>query len=160
MSSRASWFGDVEMVDASRHTHNYSAHGETTLLRVAKADFKRLLSLHVEMYEAMLRLHARRIRQLYDYVTDLNTMKLRGRLAKQLVTGTKAQRRRRASRFGNTRQPTALAARTRPVIGGLAPARKFRTEGHGARGCNRSRAQQSGCARPRCAQAHRQGGRR
>ena len=35
--------------------------------------------------EAMLRLHARRIRQLYGLVEDLNTLPLRARLAKQLL---------------------------------------------------------------------------
>jgi CRP-like cAMP-binding protein len=33
----------------------------------------------------MLRLHARRIRQLYGLVEDLNTLPLRARLAKQLI---------------------------------------------------------------------------
>jgi CRP-like cAMP-binding protein len=33
----------------------------------------------------MLRLHARRIRQLYGLVEDLNTLPLRARLAKQLL---------------------------------------------------------------------------
>jgi len=40
---------------------------------------------HVELYEALLRLHARRIRQLYGLVEDLNTLPLRARLAKQLL---------------------------------------------------------------------------
>ena len=35
--------------------------------------------------QAMLRLHARRIRQLFGLVEDLNTLPLRSRLAKQLV---------------------------------------------------------------------------
>ena len=52
---------------------------------MAKADFKKILSNHVELYEAMLRLHARRIRQLYGLVEDLNTLPLRARLAKQLI---------------------------------------------------------------------------
>ncbi|NRF71340.1 Crp/Fnr family transcriptional regulator [Aquincola sp. S2] len=79
------WFGDVEMVDGGTHTHDSIAHGETTVLRVARADFQMLLSLHIELYEAILRLHARRIRQLYGIVTDLNTLTLRARLAKQLI---------------------------------------------------------------------------
>jgi CRP-like cAMP-binding protein len=37
------------------------------------------------LYEALLRLHARRIRQLYGLVEDLNTLPLRARLAKQLL---------------------------------------------------------------------------
>ena len=59
-------------------------HGETTTLNVAKADFKKILDTHIELYDAMLRLHARRIRQLFGLVEDLNTLPLRARLAKQL----------------------------------------------------------------------------
>jgi CRP-like cAMP-binding protein len=79
------WFGDVSIFDGDRRTHDAYAHGETTCLCVAKADFKKILALHVEFYEAMIRLHARRIRQLYGLVEDLNTLPLRSRLAKQLL---------------------------------------------------------------------------
>ena len=79
------WFGDVSIFDGDRRTHDAYAHGETTILCVAKADFKKILATHVELYEAMLRLHARRIRQLYGLVEDLNTLPLRARLAKQLL---------------------------------------------------------------------------
>ena len=79
------WFGDVSIFDGDRRTHDAYAHGETTILCVAKADFKKILASHVELYEAMLRLHARRIRQLYGLVEDLNTLPLRARLAKQLL---------------------------------------------------------------------------
>ena len=60
-------------------------NGKAMLLCVAKADFKRILSTHTEFYEAMLWLAARRIRQLYGLVEDLNTLPLRARLAKQLL---------------------------------------------------------------------------
>ncbi len=79
------WFGDVSIFDGDRRTHDAYAHGDSTILCVAKADFKKILSNHVELYEAMLRLHARRIRQLYGLVEDLNTLPLRARLAKQLL---------------------------------------------------------------------------
>lgn len=79
------WFGDTSIFDGDRRTHDAYAHGQTTLLCVTKADFKRILTTHVEFYEAMLRLHARRIRQLYGLVEDLNTLPLRARLAKQLL---------------------------------------------------------------------------
>jgi CRP/FNR family cyclic AMP-dependent transcriptional regulator len=79
------WFGDVSIFDGDRRTHDAYAHGESTVLCVAKADFKKILATHVELYEAMLRLHARRIRQLYGLVEDLNTLPLRARLAKQLL---------------------------------------------------------------------------
>jgi len=79
------WFGDVAIFDGDRRTHDAYAHGSTSVLCVAKADFKKILALHVELYEALLRLHARRIRQLYGLVEDLNTLPLRARLAKQLL---------------------------------------------------------------------------
>ena len=79
------WFGDVAMFDGDRRTHDAYAHGDTTILCVAKADFRKILGLHTELYEAMLRLHARRIRQLFGLVEDLNTLPLRSRLAKQLL---------------------------------------------------------------------------
>jgi CRP-like cAMP-binding protein len=79
------WFGDVAMFDGDRRTHDVYAHGDSTLLCVARADFMKILALHVELYEALLRLHARRIRQLYGLVEDLNTLPLRARLVKQLL---------------------------------------------------------------------------
>jgi CRP/FNR family transcriptional regulator, cyclic AMP receptor protein len=79
------WFGDVSIFDGDRRTHDAYAHGETTALCVAKADFKKILANHIELYEALMQLQARRIRQLFGLVEDLNTLPLRARLAKQLV---------------------------------------------------------------------------
>ena len=79
------WFGDMSLFDGNRRTHDAYAHGDTTTLCVARADFKNILDLHVELYEALLRLYARRIRQLYGLMGDLNTLPLRARLAKQLL---------------------------------------------------------------------------
>jgi CRP-like cAMP-binding protein len=79
------WFGDVSIFDGDSRTHDAHAHGDTTIFCVAKADFKKILAVHAELYEALLRLHARRIRQLYCMVEDLNTLPLRARLAKQLL---------------------------------------------------------------------------
>ena len=42
------WFGDMALFDGLPRTHDSNAHGETTLLIVRKADFKELLSQHVE----------------------------------------------------------------------------------------------------------------
>lgn len=79
------WFGDVTIFDGDRRSHDAYAHGECTLLCVTRADLMKILSQHVELYQAMLRLQARRIRQLYGLVEDLNTLPLRARLAKQLL---------------------------------------------------------------------------
>ncbi|MDO8313147.1 MAG: Crp/Fnr family transcriptional regulator, partial [Sideroxyarcus sp.] len=79
------WLGDVAIFDGDRRTHDAYAHGDTTLLCVARADFKKILALHTELYEALLRLQSRRIRQLFGLVEDLTTLPLRARLAKQLL---------------------------------------------------------------------------
>jgi CRP-like cAMP-binding protein len=79
------WFGDVSLMDGDSRTHDAYAHGETTLLCVSRTDFRKILALHVELYEALMRLQSRRLRQLYGLVEDLNTLPLRARLAKQLL---------------------------------------------------------------------------
>lgn len=79
------WFGDVAMFDGERRTHDVHAHGATTIVGVNRADFLSILSQHPELYEALLQLHARRIRLLFGQVEDLNTLPLRARLAKQLA---------------------------------------------------------------------------
>ena len=79
------WVGDVAIFDGERRTHDSYAHGDSTLLCVSRLDLRRILNQHVELYEALLRLNARRIRQLFGLVEDLNTLPLRARLAKQLL---------------------------------------------------------------------------
>jgi len=79
------WFGDIALFDGMPRTHDAHAHGPTTLLVVRRADFRNLLSLHVELYEALLRLNCRRLRLLFDAVEDLNTRPLAARLAKQIL---------------------------------------------------------------------------
>jgi len=73
------------MLDGDQRTHDAYAHGETTIVCVARADFRKILAQPTELYEALLRLQARRIRQLFGLVEDLNTLPLRARLAKQLL---------------------------------------------------------------------------
>ena len=62
------WFGDVAIFDGDRRTHDAYAHGDSTILCVARADLRKILDQHVELYEALLRLHARRIRQLLSLI--------------------------------------------------------------------------------------------
>ena len=79
------WTGDIALFDGQPRTHDASAHGETTLLIVRKADFKELLAQHVELYDALLRLNCRRLRVMFDTIEDLNTRPLAARLAKQIL---------------------------------------------------------------------------
>lgn len=79
------WFGDISLFDGLPHTHDASAHGATTLLIVRKPDFKELLTQHVELYDALLRLNCRRLRLMFNLFEDLHTRPLAARLAKQLL---------------------------------------------------------------------------
>ncbi len=79
------WTGDIALFDGQPRTHDASAHGETTLLIVRKADFKELLAQHLELYDALLRLNCRRLRVMFDTIEDLNTRPLAARLAKQVL---------------------------------------------------------------------------
>ena len=79
------WFGDIALFDGLPRTHDATAHGATTLLIIRKADFRELLSQHVELYDALLRLNCRRLRLMFNLIEDLNTKPLAARLAKQLL---------------------------------------------------------------------------
>ena len=79
------WFGDISLFDGLPRTHDANAHGDTTLLVVRKPDFRELLSQHIELYDALLRLNCRRLRLMFDVVEDLNTLPLAARLAKQVL---------------------------------------------------------------------------
>jgi CRP-like cAMP-binding protein len=151
------WFGDVAMFDGDRRTHDTYAHGATTILCVTRADFQKILAQHVELYEALMRLQARRIRLLFGQVEDLNSLPLRARLAKQLL--------HLARSYGVPNTPVddephlaaAGAGRTGAAAGRLAPARQPGAEDHGARGGHPHRAGRPHRARPRGAAAHRRG---
>lgn len=79
------WFGDIALFDGLPRTHDADAHGPTTLLAVRKAEFHDLLSQHVELYDALLRLNCRRLRLMFNQFEDLNTRPLQARLAKQVL---------------------------------------------------------------------------
>ena len=79
------WFGDIALFDGLPRTHDADAHGATTLLVVRKHDFKQLLELHIDLYDALLRLNCRRLRLMFDHFEDLNTRPLQARLARQIL---------------------------------------------------------------------------
>ncbi|CAB5660368.1 Global nitrogen regulator [Delftia tsuruhatensis] len=79
------WFGAMSVFLDEPRTRDAHAHGDTTLLCLDKDRFHALLTAHTGFYDALLRLQARRIRQTYSLVEDLNTLPLRARLAKQLL---------------------------------------------------------------------------
>ena len=84
------WFGAMSTFLDEPRTRDAHAHGDTTLVCVSKESFRTILSNHIEFYDALLRLQAQRIRQIYGLVEDLNTLPLRARLAKQLMHLTRS----------------------------------------------------------------------
>ncbi|MBL8359316.1 MAG: Crp/Fnr family transcriptional regulator [Rubrivivax sp.] len=79
------WFGDIALFDGGPRTHDADAHGATTVLTVARAEFYALLQQHVELYDALLRLNCRRLRLMFDQIEDLATRPLQARLARQIL---------------------------------------------------------------------------
>jgi CRP-like cAMP-binding protein len=79
------WFGDIALFDGLPRTHDATTHGPTTVLVVRRPDFNELLSRHVELYDALMRLNCRRLRLMFNIYEDLNTKPLAARLAKQVV---------------------------------------------------------------------------
>lgn len=79
------WIGDVAIFAGGRRTHDAHAHGDTTLVTVTQPDLRVILQRHVELYDALLRLHAQRICHLFRVVEDLNILPLRTRLARQIT---------------------------------------------------------------------------
>lgn len=84
------WFGDIAMLDGEQRTHDAHAHGDTTLVCVAAADFQRLLDDHPDLYKALVRLQVRRLRHLFNRLDDLHALPLRPRLARQLLELTRS----------------------------------------------------------------------
>jgi CRP/FNR family cyclic AMP-dependent transcriptional regulator len=80
------WFGDVAIFDGGpANARCLCPWRGRRCCAWPRTDFQKILALHVELYEALVRLQSRRIRQLYGLVEDLNTLPLRARLAKQLL---------------------------------------------------------------------------
>ena len=84
------WFGDIALFDGLPRTHDATTHGPTTLLVIRRPDFNELLSRHVELYDALMRLNCRRLRLMFNVYEDLNTKPLAARLAKQVLMLAKA----------------------------------------------------------------------
>jgi len=84
------WFGDPGVFDGGRATHSAYAHGRTTVLAISAQDFESIRLAHPDFCNAILRLQARHIRELYGRLTDVTTLSLGSRLAKQLVALTRS----------------------------------------------------------------------
>lgn len=103
------WFAGPGLFDGGPATHEAVAVGETTILSIGRTDFAALLAQSPELCAAVLRLQARHIRELYDSLEAVNTLPLRPRLARQLVSLARRHGVPGASRGGETRIGIRLA---------------------------------------------------
>jgi CRP-like cAMP-binding protein len=78
------WFGDPPLGDEVR-THDAHVHGETRVAAVGHGALQELVSLHTELYPALLRLQSLRLRQVFGVVEELASLGLRARLVRQLL---------------------------------------------------------------------------
>lgn len=78
------WFGDPAVLDGSACLHDAHAHSETCVIAIGRDRLHELLKVHTELYAGLLRLQAFRMRKLFAYHEDLNSLGLRARLAKQI----------------------------------------------------------------------------
>ena len=139
--------GAGHLVWGRSHLRRRPAHARCLCARrhhhfcVAKADFKKILAAHTEFYEAMLRLHARRIRQLYGLVEDLNTLPC-GRAFGQAAHAPGAQlwHSQFVGRQRDAHWPATGPGRAGAIAGRIAPAGQPGTQSHGTRGCDSHRA--------------------
>ena len=79
------WFGESSLIAGGTCTHDAHARGSTSVLCVSTAHFAWLLEEHKEFSVALLRVHAKRVRCLYEQLEDTQSLSLRMRVIKQLV---------------------------------------------------------------------------
>ncbi len=80
-----SWFGEVALISSSGQSHDFTAHGDTTIVALPGSAFKQLL-LAPEFSSAVLLLQASQAQALFDIVEDWRSLQLRPRVAKQLAS--------------------------------------------------------------------------
>lgn len=80
-----SWFCALTVLQSAEADYDAHARGSTTLLMLAQADLRSILQQHGELHAALLRLHARRTRQVFGLIEDMMSLPLRARLAKHLA---------------------------------------------------------------------------
>lgn len=79
------WFCDASVLHDEPRSYDAHAHGPAAMLTVCIEHAQEMLRRHQEMYDALLRLHAARTRQLMELLQDMQTLPLRARIAKQFT---------------------------------------------------------------------------
>jgi CRP/FNR family transcriptional regulator, cyclic AMP receptor protein len=78
--------GELSVIDGARREVSCEALTNSTVLRIAREDFLRLLREEAAVTDELLRWLATRIRQLTELSSDLAYLSIRGRLAKVLLS--------------------------------------------------------------------------
>lgn len=79
------WFGEISLLDGAPRIHDGVATGATELLLLPPPAFEQLLERFPRFGRALAELQSRRLRLVFALLTELNTLPLETRLARQLL---------------------------------------------------------------------------
>lgn len=78
------WFGEISLLDGQPRTHDAHSQGDTTLLKVSKADFEQLFIHHPQWSQFIMRLLCQRVRATFSLIDETGCLSLKGQLCKRL----------------------------------------------------------------------------
>lgn len=78
------WFGEISLLDGQPRTHDAHSQGDTTLLKVSKADFEHLFIHHPQWSKFIMRLLCQKVRATFSLIDETGCLSLKGQLCKRL----------------------------------------------------------------------------
>jgi len=82
---RGSWFGEISLLDGKPRTHDAFAVGSTELLALGKRDFDRILTVHPEGMQLIVRQMCGRLRAAFDNAESAEQAPVDARMAARLL---------------------------------------------------------------------------
>lgn len=80
-----SWLGEISLFDDLPRPHSAYAVGETEVLILPTAEFRRLMDAHPQWYAHFARVLCTKLRVCFDYIEDMAVLSLQQRVAKRLL---------------------------------------------------------------------------
>ena len=80
-----SWLGEISLFDDLPRPHSAYAVGETDIVLLPTAEFRRLMDAHPQWYAHFARVLCTKLRVCFDYIEDMAVLTLQQRVAKRLL---------------------------------------------------------------------------
>lgn len=80
-----SWLGEISLFDDLPRPHNAYAVGDTDVVILPTAEFRKLMDAHPQWYTHFARVLCNKLRVCFDYIEDMAVLTLRQRVAKRLL---------------------------------------------------------------------------